>query len=75
MALKDFERFTSSDDDIIYHHTKSRITLNKKFFVFWHINYFFVTLQKLDEYYDKNETNVDAGCHSHIQPVFRLMQK
>ena len=27
MALKDFERFTSSDDDIIYHHTKSRITI------------------------------------------------
>ena len=26
MALKDFERFTSSDDDIIYNHTKSRIT-------------------------------------------------
>ena len=27
MALKDFERFTSSDDDIIYHHAKSRITI------------------------------------------------
>ena len=30
MALKDFERFTSSDDDIIYHHTKSRITKLKE---------------------------------------------
>ena len=27
MALKDFERFPSSDDDIIYQHTKSRITI------------------------------------------------
>jgi alpha-L-rhamnosidase len=25
LALKDFERFISSDDDIIYHHTKSQI--------------------------------------------------
>ena len=29
MALKDFERFISSDNDIIYHHTNSRTTSKK----------------------------------------------
>lgn len=39
MALKDFERFISSDEDIIYHHTKSRTTcfFNTRFNKTFHV--------------------------------------